>query len=93
MTTALLAPPAMPRDPDGREYGTAAMLAARLTTPARPVTAAMIRAWAYRSRNPRDPLHGMLPGRHADGPRRGVTGYYLIDAAKCARATGGDPVS
>ena len=93
MTGTLFAPPVLPRDADGNEYGTAAMLAARLTTDDRKVTAAMIRKWAYRSRNPRDPLHGLLPGRHTPGPRTGITGYYLLDAARCAAITRGDHVA
>lgn len=90
--TALLAPSALPRDDHGREYGTAAMLAQRLSTTARPVTAAMVRKWAYRSRQPGDPLHGLLPGRHAPGPRTGVTGYYFHDAARVAAIIRGDLV-
>lgn len=89
MTTAL-APLPLLRDPQGREYGTASMLAARLTRHDRPVTAAMVRKWAYRSRDPRDPLHGKLPSRHTPGPRRGITGYYLADAARVAAITAGE---
>ncbi|MFG1776627.1 hypothetical protein ACGFIG_09380 [Micromonospora sp. NPDC049048] len=91
MNATLLAPPALPRDADGHECGTADMLAARLTTPERTITAARVRDWARRSRNPDDRLHGMLPGRHIPGPRTGNTVYRLIDAARCARATGQRP--
>lgn len=88
MTATLLAPPALPRDAQGYECGTADMLAARLTTPTRTITAARVRDWARRSRNPHDRLHGMLPGRHLPGPRTGTTVYRLLDAARCAQTTG-----
>lgn len=88
MTATLLAPPALPRDPDGYEIGTADMLANRLTTTERTITATRIRDWARRSRNPTDRLHAMLPGIHVPGPRTGTTVYRLLDAARCARATG-----
>ncbi len=92
--TTTLAPLLLPLDAAGREYGTAQQLAARLTTYDRRVTAAMIRKWAYRSRDPKDPLHGQLPGRHDPrGPRTGTTGYYLIDAARVAAITAPDHVA
>lgn len=87
MTTALRTPTVLPRDPDGYEVGTADMLANRLTTQQRTITAARIRDWARRSRRTGDRLHGMLPGHHIPGPRTGTTVYRLIDAARCARAT------
>ena len=68
-------------------YGTAAMLADRLTTEARPIEAARIRDWARRSRTPGDPLHGMLPGVHTPGERTGHTWYRLADAQRAYDAT------
>lgn len=69
------------------DYGTAAMLAARLTTEARPIDAARIRDWARRSRTPGDPLHGMLPGVHTAGERTGHTWYRLNAARRVLDAT------
>lgn len=94
MTTALAAPPRpLPRDQDGYEYGTADQIAQRLTTPARPITAGTIRKWAWRSRQPGDRLHGLLPAIQLPGPRTGTTWYRLLDAARCAAATRPDHVS
>lgn len=87
MTTTLAPHRPLPRDQDNYEYGTAEQIAARLTTPARPITADRIRDWARRSRRPGDRLHGMLPGRHLPGARTGTTWYRLVDAAHVARAT------
>ncbi|MEU4590056.1 hypothetical protein [Micromonospora aurantiaca (nom. illeg.)] len=69
----------MIRDPHtGREWGTPAQLAARLGPD---VTADRIRDWARRSRNPEDPLHGLLPGKHVPGRGRGTTWYRYDHAA------------
>ncbi len=76
-----LAPPALPRDRDGHQYGTATQLAALLTSPERPITADRVRDWARRSRNPRDRLHGLLPAVHVPGPRTGNTYYRVVDGA------------
>lgn len=76
-----LTAPALPRDGDGNQYGTAGQLAALLTSPERPITAARIRDWARRSRKPGDKLHGLLPAIHVDGPRTGNSYYRLRDAA------------
>jgi hypothetical protein len=72
---------------NGREYGQAADIAARLTTPQRPITAARIRRWAHRSRDPNDKLHGLLPAIHLPGARTGTTWYDLQHAAKVAALT------
>lgn len=77
----------LPRDAAGREYGTADQLAALLTTPARCITAATIRKWAWRSRRPGDPLYGKLPAIHIGGERTGTTWYRLRDAAEVSRVT------
>ncbi len=91
MVTTALAPP-LPLDPDGYEVGTAAMLVPYLTTPDRMITEGRIRDWARRSRNPHDPLHGMLPAIHVSGPRTGTTWYRLLDAARVAAVTRRDQV-
>lgn len=75
----------------GREYGTAAEIAARLGPD---VTAARVRDWARRSRTPGDPLHGLLPGHHLPGQGRGTTWYRLDQAAAVeaiTRSTAGGP--
>lgn len=82
----------LPRDQDENEWGTAERLAAHLTSPERPITAALIRKWAWRSRRPGDKLYGMLPGRHIPGARTGETWYRLIDGAQVELATSKDPV-
>ena len=69
------------------DYRTAEQLAARLTTDARPISAARIRDWARRSRTPGDRLHGMLPGVHTPGERTGQTWYRLADAQRVLEAT------
>ncbi|MGW1057607.1 hypothetical protein [Micromonospora rubida] len=79
-----LTSPALPRDRDGNQYGTAAQLAALLTSPERTITAGTIRNWAYRSRKPGDRLHGHLPAVHVTGRRTGHTFYRLVDAARLA---------
>lgn len=73
---------------DGHEYGQAADIAAALTSPSRTITAARVRDWARRSRNPGDPLYGRLPGVRLPGQRTGTTWYRLIDAARIEVATG-----
>lgn len=82
----------LPRDPAGQEWGTAEHLAQRLTSPERPITAAIIRKWAWRSRRPGDRLFGKLPGRHIKGARTGETWYRLIDGAQVEAATSRDQV-
>lgn len=79
-----LAPPALPRDRDGYEYGSATQLAALLNSPERPITPGAIRNWAYRSRKPGDRFHGRLPAVHISGRRTGHTFYRLLDAARLA---------
>lgn len=79
-----LTPPALPRDRDGYEYGTAAQLAALLTSTERTITAGAIRNWAWRSRRPGDRLNGLLPAVHVTGRRTGNTFYRLLDAARLA---------
>lgn len=79
-----IASPALPRDPDGYEYGTAGQLAPLLTSPERRVTPGAIRNWAYLSRRPGHRLHGRLPAIHIPGPRTGNTYYRLHDAAQVA---------
>lgn len=76
--------PGLPRDRDGYEYGTAAQLAGLLASPGKPVTAGMIRKWAWRSRNPADRLHGMLPVVRVAGARTGHSYYRLLHAAQVA---------
>lgn len=76
------------RDADGVEWGQAEQIAALLTRPDRRITAATIRKWAWRSRQPRDRLHGLLPSVPGTGPRTGITYYRLTDAAEVARLTG-----
>jgi len=82
MTLALA--PGLPRDRDGYEYATAAQLAALLTSPEKPVTPGMIRKWAWRSRNPADRLHGLLPVVRVTGARTGQSYYRLRNAAQVA---------
>lgn len=65
----------------GREYGTAAEIAAALTSPERPINADTIRDWARRAARPDDPLHGLLPRHHVPGRGRGTTRYNLQAAA------------
>jgi hypothetical protein len=77
----------LPRDPDGYQYGTAAQLAALLTSPERPITAERIRDWARRSRRAGDRLHGMLPAVRVPGARTGSTWYRLADAATVEQVT------
>lgn len=72
---------------NGREYGQAADIAARLTTPDRPITAARVRRWAHRSRTPGDKLYGLLPSIHLPGDRTGTTWYDLQHAARVALLT------
>ena len=72
---------------DGRQYGMAQDIAARLTTAERPITAARIRRWALRSREPNDRLYGLLPGIHLQGQRTGTTWYDLQHAAEVAALT------
>lgn len=74
----------LPTDPQGHEYGTADQLAARITSPEKPVTAALIRKWAWRSRNPHDRLHGLLPAIRVPGRRTGRTYYRVDDAYRVA---------
>jgi hypothetical protein len=62
----------------GREYGTAHEIAHRLGTD---ITPARVRDWARRSRNPRDPLHGLLPAHHTPGRGRGTSWYRFDQAA------------
>ncbi|MEW2474624.1 hypothetical protein AB0875_12615 [Micromonospora gifhornensis] len=69
---------------DGHDYGQAADIARQLGTD---ITAERVRDWARRSRNPKDKLHGLLPGRHIPGQGRGTTWYRLTDAAQVERAT------
>lgn len=71
----------------GVEYGTAAQIAAALTSTERPIAAARVRDWARRSRTPGDRLHGKLPGIHLPGARRGTTWYRLDQAAKVEKLT------
>ncbi|MFG1847791.1 hypothetical protein [Micromonospora carbonacea] len=79
-----LTPPALPRDRDGFEYGTAAQLAALLDSPERRITAGTIRKWAWRSRRPGDRLHGLMPTVHIPGARTGNSYHKLRDAAHVA---------
>ncbi len=72
---------------NGREYGQATDIAARLTTEQRPITAARVRDWARRSRKEGDPLYGKLPGIHLAGARTGTTWYDLQHAAHIALLT------
>ncbi|MFE9957439.1 hypothetical protein [Micromonospora sp. NPDC005299] len=62
---------------DGREYGTAAEIAARLGPD---ITPAKVRDWATRATNPDDRLHGLLDRHHVPGRGRGTT-YYRLDQA------------
>lgn len=87
-----MSPTGLPRDELGREYGTAEELARLLTTKERPITAAKVRNWAWRSRRPGDKLHGKLPRVWAQGARTGTTWYRLEDAAEVAAATRRDVV-
>lgn len=73
----------------GVEWGTAAEIAAVLTSPERPVNADRVRDWARRSRRPGDRLHGMLVAYHRAGPRRGTTWYRLDQAAHIEMITRG----
>lgn len=72
-------------------WGTAAQIAHRLGSD---ITAARVRDWARRSRQPGDPLHGLLPGHHAPGRGRGTTWYRLDQATTVeaiTRRTAGGP--
>jgi hypothetical protein len=60
------------------EYGTAAEIAAALTSTERPVTADMVRGWARR---------GLITRHHRPGRGRGITWYPLLDAARAERDT------
>lgn len=80
MTTMLHAP-------TREEWGTAQQCANRLTTPDRPITALVIRQWAWRSRQPKDRLHGLLPSVRGKGPRTGVALYRFQDVARVAQLT------
>ena len=66
----------------GREYGTAAEVAAALSSPERPVTAVLVRRWAQRAATPGDRLYGLLTRRHVPGPRTGTTWYDVDQAAE-----------
>ena len=57
------------------EYGTAADIAAALTSPQRPISAARVRDWGRRAAMSGDLLYGKLPRYHRPGPRRGTTWY------------------
>lgn len=77
---------------NGQPYGQAADIAAMLTSPERPITAAMVRKWAWRSRRPGDVLYGLLPSVRLPGARTGTTWYRLTDAARVAADTEADHV-
>ncbi|MCX4470471.1 hypothetical protein OOK41_09145 [Micromonospora sp. NBC_01655] len=62
---------------DGAEYGGAAQLAHRLGPD---ITAARVRDWARRSRQP-GKLNGLLPAHHLPGRGRGTTWHRLDQAA------------
>ncbi|WP_025620356.1 hypothetical protein, partial [Salinispora cortesiana] len=59
-------------------YGTAAQIAHALGPD---ITAARVRDWARRSRDPNDRLHGLLPAHHLPGQGRGTTWYRYDQAA------------
>ncbi|WDZ87199.1 hypothetical protein [Micromonospora cathayae] len=69
---------------DGHQYGTAAQIAHQLGPD---ITADRVRDWARRSRNPDDPLHGLLPGLHTAGRGRGTTWYRYDQAAQVEAVT------
>ncbi|MEU7843935.1 hypothetical protein AB0B39_23580 [Micromonospora sp. NPDC049114] len=82
--TILAGIPPLPRDRDGFEYGTAAQLAALITSADKAVTAGTIRNWAYLSRQQGHHLYGQLPAIHIPGRRTGQTYYRLLDVAQVA---------
>jgi hypothetical protein len=69
---------------NGHYYGTAAQTAHALGDD---ITAALVRRWAYRSRQPGDKLHGMLPAHHLPGRGRGTTWYRHAQAAAVCATT------
>ncbi|XTZ17061.1 hypothetical protein ACQSSU_06690 [Micromonospora echinospora] len=69
---------------DGHQYGTAAQIADQLGPD---ITADRVRDWARRSRNPDDPLHGLLPAHHHPGRGRGTTWYRYDQAANVEAIT------
>ncbi|ROO51063.1 hypothetical protein EDC02_5927 [Micromonospora sp. Llam0] len=73
--------------PTWEEWGTAAACAAALAIPNRPITALVIRQWAWRSRQPGDRLAGLLPSVRGKGPRTGPTLYRFQDVARVAQLT------
>ncbi|MET7395604.1 hypothetical protein ABZS66_19150 [Dactylosporangium sp. NPDC005572] len=68
-------------------YDTAEGIAARLTTPERPIDAARIRDWARRARTAGDRLYGLLPAVRTGGPRTGNSWYRFADAELVAGLT------
>ena len=67
---------------EGREYGTAAQIAARLG-----VTRNLVYQWAARSQDPGDKLHGLLTRLHQPGRGRGITLFSLDEATHVERLT------
>ncbi|WP_043535498.1 hypothetical protein [Salinispora tropica] len=65
-------------------FGTAAQIAHTLGPD---ITAARIRDWARRSRNPNDPLHGRVTTWHTPGRARGTTWYDLQELSTVERDT------
>ena len=68
-------------------YALADDIAARLTTPERPIDAARIRDWARRARTAGDRLYGLLPVVRTGGERTGNSWYRFADAELVAGLT------